>query len=126
MASMLPLLALACTSSGPDGPTSLHPTLTVDAEAGTFATVTWTTEEVADGRLEFGDDTAYGASLEATESEGVALGFTHAEAGGALLHRWGFPPAMAEPVRWQYTPQSAGNQSRMADLLFLAKWLRAK
>lgn len=63
--------------------------------------------------------------LEATESEGVALGFTHAEAGGALLRSWGFPPAMAEPVRWQYTPQSAGDQSRMADLLFLAKWLRS-
>lgn len=96
MAPMLPLLALACTSSGPDGPPSLHATLTVDAEAGTFATVTWTTEEAADGRLEFGDDTSYGASLEATESED---GMEHTV-------RWFGTPAGAEP-HWRVVSEGA-------------------
>jgi HD-like signal output (HDOD) protein len=62
---------------------------------------------------------------EATPSERAQLGFTQAEAGGALLVAWEFPPTMSEPVRWQYTPLSSVAHLRMACLLLAAKWLRS-
>lgn len=61
---------------------------------------------------------------EATEAERSTLGFTQAEAGGALLRQWGFPAPIVEPVRWQYSPRAAIAQARMAVLLYAAKWLR--
>ncbi len=61
---------------------------------------------------------------EATESERAELGFTQAEAGGALLGDWGFPESIIEPVRWQYAPSGAGGQLRMTALLAAAKWVR--
>lgn len=62
---------------------------------------------------------------DAIDGEYAALGFTQAEAGGALLRDWTFPTAMVAPVRWQYQPHGAGNQERMACLLHVAKWLRS-
>lgn len=61
---------------------------------------------------------------EATEEERAKLGFTQAEAGGALLRLWGFPLSIYEPVRWQYSPRASASQARMAILLYAAKWLR--
>lgn len=65
-----------------------------------------------------------GYPREWSESERVALGFTQAETGSALLKHWGFPPAICEPVRWQYVPRSAPVYPPMACLLHTAKWLR--
>jgi HD-like signal output (HDOD) protein len=65
-----------------------------------------------------------GFPRESTSSERVELGFTQAEAGGALLHAWDFPSSMTEPVRHQYAPRGAPGQARMAFLLYAAKWLR--
>jgi len=61
---------------------------------------------------------------EAIDAERAVFGFTQAEAGAALLRHWGFPATIAEPVRWQYAPQSSASQTRMACLLATAKWLR--
>lgn len=69
--------------------------------------------------------TTVGFPREATLSERAQLGFTQAEAGGALLAAWEFPPAMSEPVRWQYTPRTTAMHQRMACLLYAAKWLRS-
>ncbi|HVS51279.1 MAG TPA: HDOD domain-containing protein [Opitutaceae bacterium] len=69
--------------------------------------------------------TTMGFPREATPSERAQLGFTQAEAGGALLAAWEFPSAMSEPVRWQYTPLASGGYQRMACLLHAAKWLRS-
>ncbi len=62
---------------------------------------------------------------EACEYERALLGFTQAEAGGALLRHWDFPLTMAEPVRWQYFPRSTAGYQRMACLLHAAKWVRS-
>lgn len=69
--------------------------------------------------------TSVGFPREATPSERAQLGFTQAEAGGALLAAWEFPPAMSEPVRWQYTPRATAGQMTMSCLLYAAKWLRS-
>lgn len=61
---------------------------------------------------------------EAVEAERATFGFTQAEAGASLLKHWGFPLAITEPVRWQYSPGASASQSRMACLLFAAKWVR--
>ena len=61
---------------------------------------------------------------EASEGERAALGFTQADAGGALLRHWGFPASIVEPVRWQYAPRASASQVRMATLLHAAKWIR--
>ncbi len=65
-----------------------------------------------------------GFPREATEAERAAFGFTQAEVGAALLRQWNFPPAMSEPLRWQYAPRASAGQARMAALLLAAKWLR--
>lgn len=63
--------------------------------------------------------------LEACEAERATFGFHQAEAGAALLRSWDFPPAMAEPVRWQYLPNGTAVHFPLAALLHVAKWLRA-
>jgi len=65
-----------------------------------------------------------GGLCEFIESERALLGCTQAEVGAALLHQWGFPAIMVEPLRWQYAPYSSAGYSRMACLLNAAKWLR--
>lgn len=66
-----------------------------------------------------------GFPREAIASERAQLGFTQAEAGGALLSAWEFPATMAEPVRWQYAPRATAACVRMTCLLYTAKWLRS-
>lgn len=66
-----------------------------------------------------------GYPREAVEAERATFGFTQAETGAALLRHWAFPPAMTEPVRWQYAPRASASQARMACLLSAAKWLRS-
>ena len=65
-----------------------------------------------------------GLPLETCESERIALGFHHAEAGATLLRLWAFPQVMSEPVRWQYLPNGTAAHFRFASLLHTAKWLR--
>ena len=67
---------------------------------------------------------AHHLPLEACEAERTELGFHQAEAGAALLRSWGFPPAMHEPVRWQYLPNGTAIHFPLAALLHVAKWLR--
>lgn len=62
--------------------------------------------------------------LECIAQERSLLGFNNAEVGGALLRLWEFPPAMSEPVRWQYAPLSTAAHCRLASLLSLSKWIR--
>jgi HD-like signal output (HDOD) protein len=69
--------------------------------------------------------TSVGYPREATASERAQLGFTQADAGGALLTAWEFPSSMAEPVRWQYTPRASSAHQGMSCLLYAAKWLRS-
>lgn len=57
-------------------------------------------------------------------SEAALLGFTHAEAGAALLSSWDFPRATVEAVRSQYVPARYGPYARLTCLLHAAKWLR--
>jgi HD-like signal output (HDOD) protein len=61
---------------------------------------------------------------EATASELRLLGCTNAEVGAALLQLWEFPPAIVEPVRWQYEPAKSREEPALACLLHVAKWLR--
>jgi HD-like signal output (HDOD) protein len=65
-----------------------------------------------------------GFADEATSAEKAALGFTQADAGAALLRYWEFPHSMCEPVQRQYSPRSSPAHTRMACLLYCAKWLR--
>ena len=62
--------------------------------------------------------------LDFTQSERALLGCTQAEVGAALLHQWGFPSTIVEPLRWQNAPHGSAGYSRMACLLNAAKWLR--
>lgn len=66
-----------------------------------------------------------GFPRQANESEAAAFGFTHAEAGAALLERWDFPPSISEPVRWQQRPAAAAGHVHMTSLLYTARWLRS-
>jgi HD-like signal output (HDOD) protein len=61
---------------------------------------------------------------EALDAERQVLGFHQGDAGAALLRLWEFPPAMTEPVRWQYSPRTTLGHQREACLLHAAKWLR--
>ncbi len=61
---------------------------------------------------------------EAIDQERRYFGFTQADTGGVLLRHWGFPASIVEPVRRQYAPNATVSHSRMATLLYVAKWLR--
>lgn len=41
------------------------------------------------------------------EAERLVLGIDHAEAGARLCERWGFPPALADAVRYHHEPERA-------------------
>ena len=66
-----------------------------------------------------------GFPREAAEHEQVALGFTQADAGAALLRYWEFPESMCEPLQHQYSPRTCAAHARMACLLHCAKWVRS-
>ncbi|HYP16071.1 MAG TPA: HDOD domain-containing protein [Opitutus sp.] len=54
------------------------------------------------------------------------LGFSHAEAGAALLELWGFSAAVTEAVRQQLTPeQSVPEHRQLSMILATARWARS-
>jgi HD-like signal output (HDOD) protein len=53
------------------------------------------------------------------------LGFSHAEAGGALLEMWGFSEAVSTAVRFQLEPESSGEHRQLTMILATARWARS-
>lgn len=54
------------------------------------------------------------------------LGFSHAEAGAALLEMWGFSPGVAAAVRYQMMPEAAPEEFRqLSMMLATARWARS-
>jgi HD-like signal output (HDOD) protein len=53
------------------------------------------------------------------------LGFSHAEAGAALLELWGFSEAVTTAVRHQLDPESGGAHRRLSMVLATARWARS-
>ncbi len=52
------------------------------------------------------------------ETERKTLGFDHAELGGALLDKWGFPRAISDLVRFHHAPEDEMNSFPVAVLAF--------
>lgn len=59
------------------------------------------------------------------QAEHEWLGFTHAEAGAALLELWGFPEPVRVAVQFQLNPEDAGEHRRLSMLLATARWARS-
>lgn len=55
--------------------------------------------------------------------EKALLGFTHVDAGAALLQQWKFPSDIIDPIRCQFQPQQANAQSVAAYSLALSRYL---
>ena len=53
------------------------------------------------------------------------LGFSHAEAGAALLELWGFSAGVTAAVRHQLAPEEAGGHRQLAMILATARWARS-
>lgn len=53
------------------------------------------------------------------------LGFSHAEAGAALLELWGFPASVCAAVRHQIEPEAATEHRQLAMVLATARWARS-
>jgi len=53
------------------------------------------------------------------------LGFSHAEAGAALLEMWDFPAPIAGVVRYQLEPENAPEHRQLAMILATARWARS-
>jgi HD-like signal output (HDOD) protein len=53
------------------------------------------------------------------------LGFSHAEAGAALLEMWGFSEAVCTAVRYQLEPENAAIHRQLSMLLATARWARS-
>jgi len=53
------------------------------------------------------------------------LGYSHAEAGAALLDLWGFSAPIVEAVRFQIRPEAAGEHRQLAMILATARWARS-
>lgn len=59
-------------------------------------------------------------------AEYALLGFTQADVGALMLEKWGFTPAVVQPIKHQYAPLEAGEaHDRMAAVLYGARLLRA-
>lgn len=87
--------------------------------AGMVAIDLWAAEHARALRLHH-----HGLPDESTADEKRSIGFTNANVAASLLKSWGFAPAIAEPVRWQYDPRFAGSHVHIACTLHVAKWLR--
>jgi HD-like signal output (HDOD) protein len=59
--------------------------------------------------------------IEVAERE--AVGFDHAQLGGALLQAWGLPDTLLEPVRFHHSPADAPHYQREATVVCLANIL---
>ena len=67
-----------------------------------------------------------GYPLDYAPAERDWLGFSHAEAGAALLELWGFSAAVTTAVRFQLTPEDAPVEHRpLCMLLATARWARS-
>lgn len=66
----------------------------------------------------------YHAAVDWSLDEKGRFGFTNAAVAAALLRRWGFPPELTEPIRWQYNPSLGHGHRAMAAVLHAARWLR--
>jgi HD-like signal output (HDOD) protein len=62
---------------------------------------------------------------EFVRSERAVFGSTQADVGAELLRHWEFSPDTTSPVRYQYFPREAASETRMASLLYAARWVRA-
>jgi HD-like signal output (HDOD) protein len=59
-------------------------------------------------------------------AEYALFGFTQAEVGALMLEKWGFSPAVSQPIKHQYAPLEAGEaHDRMAAVLYGARLLRS-
>ena len=67
-----------------------------------------------------------GSPLDFAPAEREWLGFSHAEAGGALLELWGFSESVCSAVRFQITPEAApANHRRLGMIVATARWARS-
>lgn len=66
-----------------------------------------------------------GYPMDFAPDERAWLGFSHAEAGGALLELWGFSPAVVTAVRFQLEPQAAPDHRKLCMILATARWARS-
>ena len=66
-----------------------------------------------------------GYPLDFAPAEREWLGFSHAEAGAALLEMWGFSEAVATAVRHQLAPEAATNHRQLCMILATARWARS-
>jgi HD-like signal output (HDOD) protein len=67
-----------------------------------------------------------GYPLDFAPAERDWLGFSHAEAGGALLELWGFSESVTAAVRFQLTPEAAPPEHRqLCMILATARWARS-
>ncbi len=67
-----------------------------------------------------------GYPLDFAPAEKDYIGFTHAEAGAALLEFWGFSENVVEAVRYQLEPEKAPETSRaLCMTLATARWARS-
>ena len=58
-------------------------------------------------------------------SEHAVFGGNQADVGAELLRHWDFPSDTTSAVQFQYAPGGAPGESRMANLLCAARWVRA-
>jgi HD-like signal output (HDOD) protein len=67
-----------------------------------------------------------GYPLDFSAAERDWLGFSHAEAGAALLNFWGFPETVSMAVRHQLNPEAAAAEHRkLSMILATARWARS-
>ncbi len=66
-----------------------------------------------------------GYPLDYAPAEQEWLGFTHAEAGAALLELWGFAPDVISAVRHQLDPEADVEHRKLSMVLATARWARS-
>ncbi len=66
-----------------------------------------------------------GYPLDFAPAERDWLGFSHAEAGAALLELWGFPAPVCAAVRFQIEPEKAAEHRELAMVVATARWARS-
>jgi len=66
-----------------------------------------------------------GYPLDFAPAEREWLGFSHAEAGAAVLELWGFPESIQAAVRFQLEPERAEEHRQLSMILATARWARS-
>ena len=54
------------------------------------------------------------------QAEREALGVDHAQVGGEIAQKWGFPPSIATCMALHHEPETAGPEDPMTDVVFLS------